>query len=184
VSADLERATTHLAGRQGIDLRLASVDALQQAMQRDALSAVELTETCLERIAQLDPALGAVIAVSPRAAEEAARSDARRAAGAPPRPLEGIPVLVKDNIAAAGLPTTAGSLALGRSIPPEAPCVSRLRRAGAVILGKVNLSEWANFRSERSLSGWSSIRGQARNPHVLDRSPSRFAPLSAAVPRG
>jgi amidase len=150
-------------------------------MSDGALTARALTEAYLNRLAHLDPTLRAVVAVNPRACEDAAKSDAGRAAGARPGPLEGIPVLVKDNIAAAGLPTTAGSLALSRSTPDDAPCVARLRRAGAIVLGKANLSEWANFRSERSVSGWSSIHGQARNPHVLDRSPSGSSSGSAVA---
>jgi amidase len=165
----------------GIDLPSLTVAGLLAAMSDGALRAVDLAAACLERITELDPLLGAVIAVNPEAEAEAAASDSRRRAGGRAGPLEGIPVLVKDNIAVTGLATTAGSLALAGSSPPDAACVTRLRAAGAVVLGKANLSEWANFRSERSSSGWSSVRGQCRNPHVLDRSPSGSSSGSAAA---
>jgi amidase len=181
VTPDLEQNTSASGGSGGLDLISTGVDGLLLALLGGAITAQELTEACQARIAKLDPTLGAVISVNPRAGEDAAQSDARRAAGVAPGPLEGIPVLVKDNIAAGGMPTTAGSLALSASRPADAACVARLRRAGAVILGKANLSEWANFRSERSVSGWSSVRGQARNPHVLDRSPSGSSSGSAVA---
>ena len=119
------------------------------------------------RIERLNPVLHAVIAVDPSAVEQARRVDAAGLTG----PLAGKPVLVKDNIEAAGpLPTTAGSLALlGNVTNRDAPLVARLRDAGAVIIGKANLSEWANIRSSDSISGWSPLGGQARNPYVLDR---------------
>lgn len=164
-----------------MDLDAADVETLKRAMRDRTFSAPELLDSFLDRITLLDPLLGAVIALHPGAAAAAAACDARYAARAEPRPLEGIPVLVKDNIAVAGMPTTAGSLALAGSECPDASCVVRLRRAGAVILGKANLSEWANFRSRRSTSGWSSVRGQTRNPHVLDRNPSGSSSGSAVA---
>ena len=125
------------------------------------------TRMALERIARIDPQLHSVIAVDPTAIEQARRVDAGNLRG----PLAGQPVLLKDNIEAAGpLPTTAGSLALANNVTNrDAPLVARLRAAGAIILGKTNLSEWANIRSTRSISGWSAVGGQTHNPWALDR---------------
>ena len=129
------------------------------------------TARYLERIAELNPLLGAVTTVSPDAAGEASARDQESPASR--GPLHGVPVLVKDNIDVRGLPATAGSPALGDAADRgDAFLVARLREAGAVILGKANLSEWANFRSYRSTSGWSTLGGQAANPHALDRNPS------------
>jgi amidase len=169
------------AGPGGIDLDTVTVASLRRGLASGAFSATELTGCYLDRIRRLNPVLRAVVAVHPDAMAAAEASDAARRDGRPPRPLEGIPVLVKDNIAVAGLPTTAGSLALRSAAPPDAFCVTRLRGAGAVIIGKAGLSEWANFRSERSISGWSSMGGQVRNPHVLDRNPSGSSSGSAAA---
>ncbi|MGE5286080.1 MAG: amidase [Micromonosporaceae bacterium] len=174
-------AATNLTGPGGIDLDRVTVAGLQRAMNSGAFTSAELTGCYLERIRLLNPVLRAVIAVHPDAMVSAEASDASRSEGRPPRPLEGIPVLIKDNIAVAGLPTTAGSLALSASAPPDAFCVARLREAGAVIIGKANLSEWANFRSQHSSSGWSSVGGQVRNPHVLDRNPSGSSSGSGAA---
>jgi len=103
-----------------------------------------------------------------------------RVADGPRGPLEGIPVLIKDNVQVAGMPTTAGSPALLSAEPPDAFCVQQLRAAGAVIIGKANLSEWANFRSGHSTSGWSTLGGQTANPYALDRNPSGSSSGSAA----
>ena len=121
----------------------------------------------LDRIAEIDPKLHSVIAVDPTAIDQARAVDARNPGG----PLAGQPVLIKDNIESAGpLPTTAGSLALAANVTNrDAPLVARLRGAGAVILGKTNLSEWANIRSTHSISGWSAVGGQTHNPWALDR---------------
>jgi amidase len=172
---------TDLTGPGGIDLDGVTVAGLRRAMKSGACTSAELTACYLDRIERLNPVLRAVVAVHPDAMAAAEASDAARGRGRPQRPLEGIPVLVKDNIAVAGLPTTAGSLALTGSAPPDAFCVAKLRAAGAVIIGKANLSEWANFRSQRSSSGWSSVGGQVRNPHVLDRNPSGSSSGSAAA---
>jgi amidase len=146
------------------------VARLQQAMAAGTLTSAALTARCLDRIAELNPRLRAVITVSPEAAAEAAQRDEQR--GTQSGPLHGIPVLIKDNIAVTGLPATAGSPALLGAETGDAFLAGRLRAAGAVILGKANLSEWANFRSPRSSSGWSTLGGQAANPHALDRNPS------------
>ena len=135
--------------------------------------------TSLERIAAVDPQLNSVIAVDPTAIDQARRVDASSLRG----PLAGQPVLIKDNIEAAGaLPTTAGSLALANNVTKrDAPLVARLRAAGAVILGKTNLSEWANIRSTHSISGWSAVGGQTRNPWALDRDPCGSSSGSGAA---
>ncbi len=136
----------------------------------DESSAEARTRTAIEAIERLDPALNAVIAVDPTALDEARQRD--RSTG-PRGPLWGMPILIKDNIETKGpLPTTCGSLALRDNITGrDAPLVAGLRAAGAVIVGKANLSEWANLRSMQSVSGWSAIGGQTRNPHALNRSP-------------
>jgi amidase len=149
-------------------------------------SAVAFTQTCLERIAALDrrgPRLNAVLETNPQALAIAAALDAERRARGPRGPLHGLPILIKDNVETQDrMMTTAGSLALEGWYPPEdAPLVARLRAAGAVILGKTNLSEWANFRSTHSSSGWSGRGGQTRNPHALDRSPSGSSSGSAVA---
>ena len=157
----------------------ATVAELSAALEGGRLSSQALTSFYEERIQLLNPALRAVITVSESAAAEAAASDSRRSSGQV-GPLEGIPVLIKDNVQAAGMPTTAGSLALLPSAPDDAFIVRRLREAGAVILGKANLSEWANFRSNHSTSGWSSVGGQCANPYDLRRNPSGSSSGSAA----
>jgi len=153
----------------------AGITDLQAAMARGETSSHALVQAYLARIIELDrngPQLHAILELNPRARNEAAALDAERAAGHLRGPLHGIPVLIKDNIDATPMATTAGSLALADFRPGhDAFLVARLRQAGAVILGKTNLSEWANFRSSRSTSGWSSIGGQTRNPYALDRSP-------------
>ncbi len=158
----------------------ASLTGLQAEMASGALSSAALTGFYLQRIDRMNPALHAVITVNLEALAEAAASDGARAADGPRGPLEGIPVLVKDNIAVAGMPTTAGSPALLSAEPDDAFLVSRLRAAGAVIIAKANLSEWANFRSTHSTSGWSTLGGQTANPYALDRNPSGSSSGSAA----
>jgi amidase len=149
-------------------------------------SAHAWTAECLARIDALDrrgPCLGAVIETNPRALDIARALDEERGAGRVRGPLHGVPVLIKDNIETADRTmTTAGSLALeGWYAPEDAPLVARLRAAGAVILGKTNLSEWANFRSGKALSGWSGRGGQTRNPYALDRTPSGSSSGSAVA---
>ena len=139
------------------------------------LTSEALVQAYLARIDALDrggPALNSVIELNPDALADARALDAERKAGQVRGPLHGIPVLLKDNIDAVGMANSAGSLALADNRPTrDAFIVERLRAAGAVILGKTNLSEWANFRSTRSSSGWSSRGGQTRNAYVLDRNP-------------
>lgn len=164
-----------------------SIADLQSAQARGAASAESLTSSYLERIAQLNrkgPQLGAVLAVNPAALGLARELDRERAHGKLRGPLHGIPVLLKDNIETRDpLPTTAGSLALlGARHSQDSPMAARMRAAGAVILGKANLSEWANFRSTRSCSGWSAVGGQTRCPYNPARNPSGSSagPASAA----
>ena len=153
----------------------ATADDLQARMRAGALDSATLTRSYLERIATLDdtgPTLGAVIELNPAARRDAAARAAERKAGKLRGPLHGIPVLLKDNIDATPMVNSAGSLALAEHRPKQdAFLVAKLRAAGAVILGKTNLSEWANFRSTRSISGWSARGGQTKNPYVLDRTP-------------
>ena len=157
-----------------------SLAGLQAAMTSGELTSAALTAFCLQRIDRLNPALHAVITVNLNAGAEAMASDAVRAASGPRGPLEGIPVLIKDNVQVAGMPTTAGSPALLSAEPDDAFLVTKLREAGAVIIGKANLSEWANFRSTHSTSGWSTLGGQTANPYALDRNPSGSSSGSAA----
>ena len=158
-----------------IDVVELSATGARDRMVAGTLTARVLTEAYLDRISKIDksgPALNAVIEVNPRAIVEAEALDVERKAGAVRGPLHGIPILIKDNIDVAGMVNSAGSLALAENRPKQdAFIISRLRQAGAVILGKTNLSEWANFRSTRSTSGWSSRGGQTKNAYVLDRNP-------------
>ncbi len=154
-----------------------SIDDVQAGLASGRFTSRSLTERYLERIDTMDrrgPALRAVLQTNPSALAIASRLDAERRAGKLRGPLHGVPILVKDNLATADkMLTTAGSLALvGATVPRDAFVVQRLRAAGAIILGKTNLSEWANFRSTHSSSGWTGRGGQCRNPYALDRSPS------------
>jgi amidase len=158
----------------------ASLAELQTAMASGELTSAALTGFYLQRIDRLNPALHALITVNLNAGAEAAGSDAVRTESGARGPLEGIPVLIKDNVQVAGMPTTAGSPALLSAEPEDAFLVTRLREAGAVIIGKANLSEWANFRSTHSTSGWSTLGGQTANPYALDRNPSGSSSGSAA----
>ena len=164
----------------------ATIDDLQQRMSAGKLTSRELTAAYLQRIAEVDragPKLNAIIELNPEALEIAAQLDLERKAGRVRGPLHGIPVLIKDNIDTLDhMATTAGSLALVGAKPPrDAFLVARLRNAGAVILGKTNLSEWANYRGNNSSSGWSGRGGQTRNPYALDRNPSGSSSGSAAA---
>ena len=168
-----------------IDVAELSVTDAQRRIAGGEFTSHELTQAYLDRIQAIDrqgPALNAVIELNPDALQDADRLDAERAAGKLRGPLHGIPVLVKDNIDVVGMVNSAGSLALADNRPQQdAFLVARLRAAGAVLLGKTNLSEWANFRSTHSTSGWSSRGGQTRNPYVLDRNPCGSSSGTAAA---
>jgi amidase len=163
-----------------IDVDQATIPELERAMDAHRLTSVRLTQFYLHRIAKLNPRLNAVITVSPRALADARAADKARRRG-DHRPLLGIPIIVKDNIDTTGMPTTAGSWALAGSTPSDAFIVQRLRAAGALIIGKANLSEWANFRSIPSSSGWSGIGGQTNMAYVLDRNPCGSSSGSGVV---
>ena len=150
-----------------------TVSELQTAMSSGKMSAREIAQKYLDRIKEIDPKLNSIIETNPDALTIADALDKERKAGKVRSPMHGIPVLLKDNIDTADkMKTTAGSLALVDAPTPkqDAFIVQKLREAGAVILGKTNLSEWANFRSSNSSSGWSGRGGQTRNPYLLDRS--------------
>jgi len=173
-------------GLKPFELDEVTVAELQARLAAGKLSAVTLAKKYLARIETMDqrgPALRSVIELNPDALAIAAALDRERRARGPRGPLHGIPVLLKDNIATHDrMSTTAGSLALAGSVAPrDALVAARLREAGAVILGKTNLSEWANFRGERSTSGWSARGGQTRNPYALDRDPSGSSSGSAVA---
>lgn len=153
-------------------------------MPATAQTAEAATQAAIARVSALNPRINAVIALDPTALDQARALDRMRRPGRPPiGPLFGLPILIKDNIETKGpLPTTAGSLALKDNVTGrDAPLVAGLRAAGAIILGKTNLSEWANIRADASISGWSAIGGQTRNPHALDRTPCGSSSGSGAA---
>ena len=163
-----------------------SIFELQNAMREGVETSHSITAAFLSRIEAFDragPEIHAVIEINPDALQIADEKDQERRSGRPVGPLHGIPILIKDNIDTADrMQTTAGSLALsGHVASSDAFIVERLRAAGAVVLGKTNLSEWANFRSTRSMSGWSSRGGQAHNPYALDRTPCGSSSGSGAA---
>jgi amidase len=157
----------------------AAAFAIPSPVLAQAGAAEQATAQAIARVQRTDRQLGSVIALDPTAMVQARRIDAAGLRG----PLAGQPVLIKDNIEAAGpLPTTAGSLALANNVTNrDAPLVARLRSVGAVILGKTNLSEWANIRSTHSISGWSAVGGQTRSPWALDRNPCGSSSGSGAA---
>jgi amidase len=170
------QARTTTPSRPDFELEEATIVDLQAKMESGEQTARSLTEAYLARIETIDregPVLRALLEPNPDALEIADQLDRERRGGQVRGPLHGIPILLKDNIETADrMETTAGSLALlGARPPQDAFVAARLRDAGAVILGKANLSEWANFRSTASSSGWSARGGQAKNPYALDRSP-------------
>jgi len=151
-----------------------SIAELQAELASGQTTSEALVAAYVARIEAIDragPTLRSVLSLNPRAADDARALDAERKAGKLRGPLHGIPILLKDNIDSADpLPTTAGSLALAKNVTNrDAPFVARLRAAGAIILGKTNLSEWANIRSSQSISGWSAVGGLTRNPYARDR---------------
>jgi amidase len=175
--ADTTAAAAAPAAPTDFALNEATIDVLQQKMQQGVYTSRSITELYLKRIEQIDkagPGLHAVIEVNPDALAIADQMDQERKAGKVRGPMHGIPVLVKDNIDTGDtMMTTAGSLALvGHKAAQDAFIIGQLRKAGAVLLGKTNLSEWANFRSTRSTSGWSSRGRQTKCPYILDRNPS------------
>ncbi|HEY0942028.1 MAG TPA: amidase [Steroidobacter sp.] len=176
-----------LALLAALSVAAGAVDAAEQADHRTVselradldsrkTTSAELVQAFIRRIEAIDrngPQLRSVISINPQALEQARALDKELRSKGPRGPMHGIPVLVKDNIETADpMPTTAGSLALLDNVTKrDAPIIANLRKSGAIILGKTNLSEWANFRSTNSISGWSAVGGLAKNPHVLDRSP-------------
>jgi amidase len=171
---------------KSFDLDEATLADLQTAMRSGHHTSVSLVKKYLARIAEIDqrgPTLRSTIELNPDAPAIARELDRERRSRGPRSPLHGVPVLIKDNIDTHDrMTTTAGSLALAGSIPrQDAFVVQKLREAGAVLLGKTNLSEWANFRSTHSTSGWSGRGGLTRNPYVLDRNPSGSSSGSAVA---
>jgi amidase len=184
-SAPSQKASAAPRIRAG-DLDEATLSDLQQAIQSGRETAVSLVRKYQRRIEEIDrrgPALNSVIELNPDGLAIAKALDSERQSRGARGPLHGIPVLIKDNIDTQDrMMTTAGSLALvGSRAVKDAFVVHRLREAGAVILGKTNLSEWANFRSNHSTSGWSARGGQSRNPYALDRNPSGSSSGSAVA---
>ncbi|HET6999839.1 MAG TPA: amidase family protein, partial [Puia sp.] len=160
-----------------LNLEEITVSELQKKMQNGEETSVSITKAYLERIKEIDkagPMLNSVIELNPESISIAEALDTERKNGKIRGPLHGIPILVKDNINTGDqMLTTAGSLALmGNRAKEDAFVMKQLREAGVVLLGKTNLSEWANFRSTHSCSGWSSRGGQTKSPYILDRNPS------------
>ncbi|HEV7432512.1 MAG TPA: amidase [Steroidobacteraceae bacterium] len=185
ISGPPSRAASHAAGI-AFNVEGKSIAELAEAQAQEHVTALQLVDAYLARIAKLDrsgPNLHSVLAINPLARAQARALDRERSAGHVRGPLHGIPLLIKDNIETADpLPTTAGSLALSANRGNrDAPLVARLRAAGAIVLGKANLSEWANMRSSVAVSGWSAVGGQTRNPYALDRNASGSSSGSAAA---
>ena len=166
-----------------VDLEQETIVSLSRKMTAGIINAESLTTQCLSRIAEIDPRVNAVIELNPDALTIAAQLDEESRAGRVRGPLHGLPIMIKDNLDTADrMMTTAGSLAMfGSYAKYDSHVVKRLRDAGAVIIGKTNLSEWANFRSTRSSSGWSSRGGQTRNAYAHNRSPGGSSSGSAVA---
>lgn len=174
VLAALSVAAGSVTAAENADYR--TVSELRADLDARKTTSAELVQAFIRRIEAIDrggPQLRSVISINPDALDQARALDKELQSKGPRGPMHGIPVLVKDNVETADrMPTTAGSLALINNVTKrDAPIIANLRKAGAIILGKTNLSEWANFRSTNSISGWSAVGGLAKNPHVLDRSP-------------
>lgn len=168
------------------DLIMQTLPEIAEALESGNVTAEELVTAYLVRIDAIDrsgPTLQSVLVLNPNALAEADESDARRAMGKSWGPLDGVPILLKDNIETLDpMATTAGALALKDNVTGrDSPLVAGLRAQGAIILGKTNLSQWANFRSNNSMSGWSALGGQVRNPHMLDRNPCGSSSGSGAA---
>ena len=163
-----------------------SLAEIAEALNKGEITSEALVQLYLDRIDAVDkngPTLQAVLVLNPDALAEARKLDVMKAAGTIKGPLHGVPILLKDNIESKdNMPTTAGALALKDNITGrDSPLVAGLRSQGALILGKTNLSQWANFRSEGSMSGWTALGGQVRNPHMLDRNPCGSSSGSGAA---
>lgn len=155
----------------GQQIQQLNILQLQNKMDTGELSSKQLTQFFIQQINKKNPHLNAIVKINPKAMAIAQERDKERLAGKIRGLLHGIPIVIKDNIETIEMPTTAGSLALKNNhTHRDATLIKNLKKAGAIILAKTNLSEWANFRSERSSSGWSAIGGQTRNPHDLSRS--------------
>src|SRR5262245_44669664 len=190
-ASEPRRAPSEAAAAAGVSvtpfkLEEATVADLQRGMESGKWTARSIAEAYLTRIDEVDrrgPTLCSILEVNPDALSIADELDRERQARGPRGPLHGIPVLIKDNIDTHHrMTTTAGSLALEGSIPAQDSTVAKkLREAGAVLLAKTNLSEWANIRSSRSSSGWSARGGQCKNPYALDRTPCGSSSGSGAA---
>lgn len=168
------------------DLIAGTLPEIADALRGGGISAEELVKLYLLRITQVDqsgPSLQSVLTLNPDILQQARALDEKRAAGEPLGPLHGVPILLKDNIETSDkMATTAGALALKDNLTDrDSPLVAGLREAGALILGKTNLSQWANFRSNHSMSGWTALGGQVRNPHMLSRNPCGSSSGSGAA---
>ena len=158
-----------------LDLEEITIRELQEGYKNDSYSITDVTQAYLQRIEEFDqngPKLNSMLYINPKAVERAKKLDDERANGNMRGPLHGIPIVLKDNIDTQDMPTTAGARAMEGSLPPDDAFITKkLREAGAIILGKANLSEWANFHSSFSSSGWSGLGGQTKNPYDITRNP-------------
>ncbi|GHF31009.1 amidase [Kordiimonas sediminis] len=181
-----DTSSDSIVGYQPRGILSKSLPEIASAVQAGEVTSAELVQLYMDRIEAVDrsgPTLQSVLTLNPDAVAQAKALDAKMAAGEIVGPLHGVPVLLKDNIEAKDpMPTTAGALALKDNMTGrDSPLVKGLRDAGAIILGKTNLSQWANFRSVDSMSGWSALGGQVRNPHMLDRNPCGSSSGSGAA---